>query len=647
MKRIVLFVMCMFTTTLLFSCNSNNKIYNEFNKEFDQIKFKIGLSDQIIFDMNIDMDILDGELLAGKLNMKSKFKVNKEPMYIEADIRVDHESNHYIYSQIDDTIYQYELVEDDTVITSRFLSVDDFENEEINGALGFIYDIENGTATIEDDYYIFTQKYEESLTNDDKDYLEDLYDSLGLSLDDVLNTDFTTKFKFNDNGFYMSYDLLTTIKMEYPNFPGIYKDLTVDAKIEYIFEIKEFELLDLDSFEHISYTMDDISHYSKLDKIYNYRAYNKFYKFKLDQGYYYFDTFNSSNSIHVNFYDKKHNQIDVEYSLDNKNNKIYNIKHNGDYYIEVALYEGDFALRKYNTENHKKLNVALNKEIVVNLNKQQYASMRFNNTNSIYFENIGDNDIELYSVDTQRYYIIPAKSSKYIFIGIGPIDVLFTNVGNNGDECKMKINEIKSPGVNKEFEQLEEIKTTPSEGYYIHGGYLTSPELKLIVEESGFYTFYTSGEEANEFHYSPMVYNGGYVQHIEENTFFMLPGKYTIILDNSSIYDFSYGRVYYEYEKYEVVSSYEIELEKTNLKPYENDFPTILLHKQIGPDYYKYYFTIDEDAEIITYNYINLYYENGDLVSEDTRKSFNLKPGRYYFIDYFGNPEEFRIAIKA
>ena len=31
------------------------------------------------------------------------------------------------------------------------------------------------------------------------------------------------------------------------------------------------------------------------------------------------------------------------------------------------------------------------------------------------------------------------------------------------------------------------------------------------------------------------------------------------------------------------------------------------------------------------YNYINLYYENGDLVSEDTRKSFNLKPGRYYF----------------
>lgn len=124
--------------------------------------------------------------------------------------------------------------------------------------------------------------------------------------------------------------------------------------------------------------------------------------------------------------------------------------------------------------------------MVFDLNQEQYASFRINDLSSILVENTGDNDIRLTSTDLDRDYIIPAKTKMYLFIGIIPKDVLIENVGSNCEECRVKISKIKSDGVNLSYDKLEEITTTPSKGYYIHGGYLDSPMIKLIVKESGF-----------------------------------------------------------------------------------------------------------------------------------------------------------------
>ena len=625
------FLLCfiLFICIVLTSCdfnNSNDKVYKKFNTEFEQIKTQIESSNQIVFDMNIEMDIWDNTLLVGKTDVKTNFKVNADPMYIEANMRTGVESLNYVYEQIGDSIYQYEL-NNNAAISTYIGSVEEFESSEENSALGFEFDNKKGTAHIEDDYYIFTQKYSESLSEDEKSYLEDLYETLGLSLDDVLNSDYTIRFKFNENGFYMSYDM--TINMQYPDLMGFYKELTIKAFIEYEFKIEEFEMINIDEYEVVSDKIENVSRYSNLDTYYSYYMDQRYYKFNLKKGYYYFDT-NANYNIYPNFYDSNRKIIFPNNILDVEKKMIYYIPKDGDYYIHISSYYKPFALKEVDISNRKVLNLKYNQEMVFNLNQDQFVAMKINDVSSILIENTGDNDIKLTSTDLDTYYIVPAKTKMYVFIGILPKDLLIKNIGANGEECRVKINKIESAGVNLSYDKLEEITTTPSKGYYIHGGYLDIPMMKLIVEESGFYTFKNNCEESMNFSYVIEYYNGGYIQYIEDSKYYLDEGEYIIRLENNDI-GFSYGNVYYEFEKYEAKTSYEIELEKTDKKTYESDYPTITLYYTIGAEYYKYYFNITQDCIVETYNYIYLYDEFDNIVTGTSQKLFNLKPGRYYF----------------
>jgi hypothetical protein len=370
------------------------------------------LSEQIVFDMNIEMDVWEDKSLLGKSDVKTNFKVNGNPLYIEADVRSGVESHKYVYEQVEDSIYQYELV-GNTSITSYYSSVDEFESDEENSALGFKFDEKNGTAQIEGDYYVFTQKYADALTDEEKSFLEDLYEVLGVSLDDVLNSELATKFKFNENVFYMSYDMTTTVNMQHPNWPGHYSELSINAFIEYDFKTEEFIMIDLNEFEHISDKIEDITHYSKLDTSYSLYEFSKYYKFNLKKGYYYISTTKNYNT-YPDFYDSKHNIMYPDYTLDIDKNRIYYIPKDGDYYICIRGSERSFALKEFKTDNRKVLNVKFNEEMVFNLNQEQYASFRINDLPSILVENTGDNDIRLTSTDLDRDYIIPAKTTMYL-----------------------------------------------------------------------------------------------------------------------------------------------------------------------------------------------------------------------------------------
>lgn len=626
----------------------NEEIYTQFESEFEEIKTEIALREQIVFDMNIEMDILEDKALIKSSNVKTNFRMNKNPMRIEAAIREGLTTQQYIFEQFGDAVYQYELKEN-VAIQTFCANADDYENGTENSALGFEFDIETGIAKLEDDYYIFTQKYGDALTDEERSYLKDVYEVLGISLEEVLNSELTTMFKFDDNGFYMSYNILMTVNMQYPDWPGHYEEFVIEALIEYDFLIEEFDMIDLNEFEIACDNMEDIYYYSKLDTDYSYYILNRTYKFKLKKGYYAFETDGLINQIHFlpEFYDENFNLVKIEPIFDGDKNKIFYLNNDGDYYVRIPT-DRKFALKEYDISNRKTVDLKLDEEIAFDLNENQCIVMRIDELDSVFFENMGDNDLIFKSSARDGIFTIPAHSKDYVFFGVGPKEVFFENAGSNGSACKIKINKIVSAGVDLSYDELEEITTTPTQGYYISGGYLPSPHVKLIVEESGFYTLKNSCEESPDFSFEMMYYNGGYIQSFGYARYYLAKGEYIIRL--SSSYKFSYGNIYYVFEKYEVQTTYEIELETTSKEYYETDYPTIPLWFTIGADSYTYYFTITEDCIVETDNYLYLYDENDEIVTGTSQRIFNLKPGRYYFkYCYRGSEgkEDFKIAIKG
>ena len=207
MKKIFSLMIMLLTIFLTTGCNFSSSVYRQFNKQFDQFKSKIETTNQVIINMDINIEMYEKSVYLGKDSIAATIKMNQSPLYIDVTMGSGYFEETYILSQKGNDLYEHEVINDNVVITDYYSSVDEYENSEYDSIFDFNYNSKYGKVKKEENFYIFSLTIDDKLTDDDKEYLDDLYDILGLSLDDVLESKLDIKFKFDGDKLFISYDM--------------------------------------------------------------------------------------------------------------------------------------------------------------------------------------------------------------------------------------------------------------------------------------------------------------------------------------------------------------------------------------------------------------------------------------------------------
>lgn len=645
MKKIFSLMIMLLTIFLTTGCNFSSSVYRQFNKQFDQFKSKIETTNQVIINMDINIEMYEKSVYLGKDSIAATIKMNQSPLYIDVTMGSRYFEETYILSQKGNDLYEHEVINDNVVITDYYSSVDEYENSEYDSIFDFNYNSKYGKVKKEENFYIFSLTIDDTLTDDDKEYLDDLYDILGLSLDDVLESKLDIKFKFDGDKLFISYDMNSDMKVKDRN-------IQVKSYLEYDIRIESFNLIDLDNCEHLSRTIDSVYNYSKIDQVYNYCDTNvRYYKYKLDKGYYYIDRFSDLNDFQFSLYDSNKQKLSINYLFNHSNNKskygtMFEVKEDGDYYIKIENCKDTFALKKLNINDYKEYEFKENEANELDLKENQFSYIDLSFSKEfICLENSGNTKIKIENLYDNSTYIINSNEKYYIATKKIKNGLILTNLGSN-ETCNLTVKEVdKSGSLETPYEELEVITNTPSEGFYYCDDY-NNAIIKLIVEEQGYYTFYNTKDGiSSKMYFEAKKISGEYYRWMIDNTYLLLPGEYLITMSNSS--NPAYGNVYYEFEATNIQFNYEITVDKGK-NPEINTFPTVHLMDNHGLEYVKYYFNIEEEY-VLYENGQNIYlhYENGDYVG-GVNGYFHLKPGRYYMdsiLDFQEDGYEFKFGI--
>ena len=647
MRKFFTVLMTIFAVILLFGCDSNSMLIRKFDREFEQFKSKASRNNQLVFDMNVEVELYEKSVYLGKESVAATIKMNESPLYIDISMGDGIYKESTLFTQKGNNIYEHQIVDENLVVTEYYSSVDDYENSSYDAFNEFDFNSDYGTVEKQDDYYVFTLKLDETLTDEDKEYLEDLYEILNLSLEDILHSEIIIKYKFNKNSLYMSVDLASDM-----NVNG--KDIQVNGKVEYDIRIEDFELIDISSYEHVASTIDSVYDYSKLDEFTNRIDIGKrYYKYKLEKGYYYIDRIDDFNDFEFELFNSEKQKISTEYLFYHFNNNteygtIFEIKESGDYYIKIDRSHSRFALKKYSIDDYKASHFVLNTPNKIALKNNQFSYIEMESKLPfVCIQNTGKTEIKIEKIyDGQTYFIKP-NEKRYIETHDDVISLLITNVGTS-EECSFIMEEIdKSGDPNTPYEELEIVTDSPSKGFYYCDtyGYLM---MKMIVEEEGYYTLYNTRDEVSaQMSFFVRSMNGEYAFWIGDTEWLLFPGEYLVTMQSVSSLQEAYGHIYYEYEPLDFDYEYEISV-NSGKDPTSDDFPTVNLADNHGYELVRYYFNIEEECVLyMDGSYIYVRDDNGDYFG-GLKGYFYMKPGRYYLssIEDFGkNGRDIKFGI--
>ena len=639
MRKFFTVLMTIFAVILLFGCDSNSMLIRKFDREFEQFKSKASRNNQLVFDMNVEVKLYEKSVYLGKESVAATIKMNESPLYIDISMGDGIYKESTLFTQKGNNIYEHQIVDENLVVTEYYSSVDDYENSSYDAFNEFDFDSDYGTVEKQDDYYVFTLKLDETLTDEDKEYLEDLYEILNLSLEHILDSEIIIKYKFNKNSLYMSVDLASDM-----NVNG--KDIQVNGKVEYDIRIEDFELIDISSYEHVASTIDSVYDYSKLDEFTNRIDIGKrYYKYKLEKGYYYIDRIDDFNDFEFELFNSEKQKISTEYLFYHFNNNtkdgtIFEIKESGDYYIKIDRSHSRFALKKYSIDDYKASHFVLNTPNKIALKNNQFSYIEMESKLPfVCIQNTGKTEIKIEKIyDGQTYFIRP-NEKRYIETHDDVISLLITNVGTS-EECSFTMEEIdKSGDPNTPYDELEIMTDSPSKGFYYCDMNMYSHSLmKMVVEEEGYYTFYNTRDEISaQMNFFVNSMNGGYAAWTGDNEWLLFPGEYLITLQSVSSLQEAYGNVYYEFKSLDFDYEHEIPV-NYGKEPTSDDFPTVNLADNHGFEFVRYYFNIEEEC-VLYMDDRDIYVrnDNGDYFGSLTGYCY-MKPGRYYLssINNFG-----------
>ena len=431
------------------------------------------------------------------------------------------------------------------------------------------------------------------------------------------------------------------------------RNIQMKSSIEYDIKIEEFELIDLDSCEHISESMDSVYNCSKLNQTYNYHGTNlSYYQYNLEQGYYYIDRLNDNNDFNFTLYNSNKEKLDVNYLIKHYNNKskyetIFEIKDSGTYYIKLENCNEPFALKKFNNDDYKKHQFILDEINEFTLKEKQFSFIDLDFSKEfISIENKGLDDIKIENLYNNVEYTIKPNEKCFIDSKKADNGLIVTNNSSN-EICKLIVKEVEKKGnLDTPYEDLEEITNIPSNGFYYCDDN-NNAIIKLIVEEEGYYTFYNTKDEiSSKMYFNVEKIGDGYHRWVTDNTYLILPGEYLITMRNS--FGVAYGNVYYEFESTDIQFNYELPVQ-TGKNPESSTFPTVKLNDNHGMEDVKYYFNIEEEC-VLFFNGQNIYlhYENGGYVSSGVDGYFHLQPGKYYInsiLDFTESGYEIKFGI--
>lgn len=555
MKKVLLFISTLFISIFLYGCYASGSVSEQFEYKFDRFKSKLALSDHLVLDINIELEMLDGTESISDSKIESTMKMCSDPLYADIEMKTDKIKERYVLTQEDNSIYQYKIISEDTIISEYYSSIDDYENSEYETVFGFEYNEETVTLVKEDDYYIFTQQYTDALTEADKEYLENLYNTLGLDLNDILESELVTKFKFEKNSLYMSFDLNADLNM--PSISAYYEDLKIKSSIEYNLVIEEFEPINFDDYGVIYRDFENIRDYAILNKTYNLnKVATSIFKFRLEKGYYLLDRSNYHETIDMEFQDSNGNIIKMNklfnyVDISSSAGCIFEVKEEGDYYLRVNQYPGKVTLKEFDINKYFEVS-EISKKIECDLKKEESIYLELTTVSPlICIENNSEYTIAIENVTAKTTEFIRPNTKEFFAPRLGKNCIILSNKVADG-KCNVTITSIESDGnPTTKFEDLELITESPSNGFYIHGPLLSKPNLKLVVEEQGYYTFFNkTDKKSSKMSFTIEKVNGSIVDSSGENKYLLSPGEYRVVISTSSLNEYAYGNVYYKFETY-------------------------------------------------------------------------------------------------
>ena len=190
----------------------------------------------------------------------------------------------------------------------------------------------------------------------------------------------------------------------------------------------------------------------------------------------------------------------------------------------------------------------------------------------------------------------------------------------------------------KDYDKLDEITEELSEKAYFSGRGIQPQYLALNVEKYGIYDLKSIPVASNVYGNSFDVYRVEDDKYMDRHIYGYLlePGRYYVcIYDPSHIC--AYGKVYYEYYSLE---DKDVEVELPTVIPSEgiNQLNSIPDQRYDESQNVKYWFTLDSEENIVFETRVNIYDENGCLLSKFTYPDYTyyadnitLKAGRYYY----------------
>lgn len=535
------------------SINNNEQIYNSFKGEFNKYQLDIADADKLVSEVSVSYTIFslsDKEL--GKAKSDSVIKICNSPFYVEATTNVNYEpTKKFIYTFENNKYYQNEIIDDTNIVTSY---IDDFDNLDIGDSdeiVDFSFNYEKGTAEYKDGEYTFIQTYKDAIDMQEDVYLADLYKEFGIALSSVLNSNVETKFKFENEQLYMSFEFDLEVVIN----GSINK---MNAFISYRFKVEDFEMIDISNHEKIFVDICDVNEYSILDKYYqiNYNYHNRVLKYRFNKGFYYLKSNEiDDNSSSFEVLDKNGTPIEINKLVDVSEefelSTVFEIKQDGDYYISFRGCYQSICISEFDINRFKETNINFGEDISYSLNDKEYLNVKI------------DDDIKEFG-----YVMIENKSEhsiKYIGnysfqvneIKPGELDFLRFDLENNilifvGDDNSKNITvnvSYQNVKYDDKFEEFEEITTEPSKDLLILQRSMVGKKFKLTVTKTGYYQFNCSYNDTNKpISFMIQQYEGEHYLNDGSNRYLLTPGTYIITPVNS----FSQNEYEYGYASYSV-----------------------------------------------------------------------------------------------
>lgn len=561
MKKAIYLLVLLFSFTFIVGCdsneteeptiNNNEQIYNNFKDEFNKYQLDIAVADKLVSEVSVSYTILslsDKEL--GKAKSDSVIKICKSPFYIEATTNVNYEDNKkFIYTFENNKYYQNEIIDDTNIVTSY---IDDFDNLDIEDSdeiVDFSFNYDKGTAEYKDGEYTFIQNYKDAIDMKEHEYLEDLYKEFGILLSSVLSSNVETKFKFENEQLFMSFEFDLEVVID----SYVYK---MNALISYRFKVEDFEMMDISNHQKIFVDLWDINEYSKLDVFYknDFNYHNRCMKYKLNKGYYYFKSSADTNYF-FDFEILDANQCVVEVNkLIDFNDQfelgtVFEIEKDGDYYIQFRYNYQPICLSEFDINNYKEVDIVLGEDTDLNIGENGYVNININQKDlgHLIIENKGDHPIKYFNdLSIQVKEIMPGE---FIIMRNNPRRKIILIGDSNSSNTKINVSFQAYQGT-QPIENLEELTLEPSPNLMIAEMAMIDKQYKLVITEEGYYKL-NCVFKGVDIPVSFLIQNSDNESLFNDgtNTWLLTPGTYVVTPLNHSK-DYVYG--YVSYSKVEV-----------------------------------------------------------------------------------------------